>query len=391
MPEPTRAGEILSQRMSSLDEFTATGRDLPNEATGIWKQRGKKVVGFFCCYVPEEILYAADALPVRMRAPDCPETTLADTYMSHLNCSFMRSCLQLALGGRYDFLDGLVFCSSCDHARRLYDILREVAPARFPFLHLISVPHKADGQMARWYAGDLTVFKAKVEEFLGKEVSDTSLRSAIETYNETRSLLRRLYDLRKRGAPPITGAEALGVLLAGCSMPKDEFNPKLRKLLAELEQIEGISEYRARLMVAGSGGCDDPDYYQVIEQMGGLIVTDSLCFGSRYFWEPVAVGEDLMLSLAESYLKRPSCPRMVDNVAGRTEYVEKMVRDFDVDGVIFQRIRYCDLWGGQMLHLEKHLKDAGIPMLSMDREYSLSAVGQLRTRVQAFLERLGGD
>ena len=86
-----------------------------------------------------------------------------------------------------------------------------------------------------------------------------------------------------------------------------------------------------------------------------------------------------------------SCPRMVNGTAERTDYVKQMVEDFDVDGVVFQRIRYCDLWGGQMLQMEKDLRESRIPMLSLDREYSLSATGQLRTRVQAFLERLEGD
>ena len=377
--------------MNSLDVLTSMAKDLPNSSIADWKRSGKKVVGFFCCYVPEEILCAADILPVRMRAPGCAETSLADTYMSHLNCSFMRSCLQYALDGKYDFLDGLVFSSSCDHVRRLYDVLREVAPAEFPFLHLLSVPHKTDEDLVKWYAADLNDFRSNVEVFSEREISEERLRCAIDVYNETRSLLRQLYELRKRNNPPLTGSDTLSVFLAGCSMPKREFNALLRTLLLELENKEGNSGHRARLMMAGSGGCDNPAYFQILEDLGGLIVTDSLCFGSRYFWEPVTIQEDLMVGLARSYLRRPSCPRMVNGTAERTDYVKQMVEDFDVDGVVFQRIRYCDLWGGQMLQMEKDLRESRIPMLSLDREYSLSATGQLRTRVQAFLERLEGD
>jgi benzoyl-CoA reductase subunit C len=377
--------------MSVLQELTDLSRDTPGAAIQDWKESGKKVVGFFCCYVPEEILYAADILPVRMRAPGCAETSLADTYMSHLNCSFIRSCLQYALEGKYDFLDGLVFSSSCDHVRRLYDVLREVTPGEFPFLHLLSVPHKTDEDLVRWYAADLNDFRGKVEVFSEREISEERLRCAIGVYNETRSLLRQLYELRKSKNPPLTGSETLSVFLAGCSMPKAEFNALLRTLLVELQNKEGNSGYRARLMMAGSGGCDNPAYFEILEDLGGLIVTDSLCFGSRYFWEPVTLQEDLMFGLARSYLRRPSCPRMVNSTAERTDYVKRMVKDFDVDGVVFQRIRYCDLWGGQMLPMEKDLRDSRIPMLSLDREYSLSATGQLRTRVQAFLERLEGD
>jgi len=108
-------------KVSALQELADLTRDLVSPAIQDWKAQGKKVVGFFCSYVPEEILYAADIFPFRVRAPGCTQTALADTYMSHLNCTFVRSCLQFALEGRYRFLDGLVFNRSCDHIRRLYD------------------------------------------------------------------------------------------------------------------------------------------------------------------------------------------------------------------------------------------------------------------------------
>lgn len=374
--------------MSALEELVSLAGGLPNPAIREWKSGGKKVAGFLCTYVPEEILYAADVLPIRLRAPNCTDTTSADVYMSHLNCTFMRSCLQFTLEGKYGFLDGLVFTNSCDHVRRFYDILRAIETKDFPFLYLISVPHKIDDDLIAWYADELTIFRENVERAFKAEVTQEKLRNAIDVYNETRGLLRRLYDLRKRENPPITGAETLNVILAGYSMPKEPYNRMLKGLLGELETRDGISDYRARLMLVGSGGCDDPAYFQVIEDAGGLIVTDSLCFGSRSFWNPVECGDDLMLSLASSYLTRPSCPRMVNNVAERCDFVKQMVKDFNVDGVVFQRIRYCDLWGGQLLHLRAALKSAKVPMLSLEREYALGAVGQLRTRIQAFLERI---
>jgi bzd-type benzoyl-CoA reductase N subunit len=374
--------------MTILEEFTNISSSLPNSAINDWKSSGKKVVGFFCSYVPEEILYAADILPIRVRAPKCTDISAADTYMSHLNCTFMRSCLQFALDGKYKFLDGLVFTNSCDHVRRLYDILREVRPNDYPLLHLISVPHKVDEDLIAWFKGELIDFKRTVEISFGVKITDARLRDAIGVYNETRVLLKKLYDLRKAEMPPISGAQSLAVAVASGSMPKDQFNILMRKLLDELSKREGISGYRGRLMLAGSGGCDNPDYIKVMEDIGALVVTDSLCFGSRYFWSPVEDDGDLLLNLARSYLNRPSCPRMVDNVSERCNFVKQMVDDFNVDGVVFQRIRYCDLWGGQLLHLQKELNKSKIPLLSLEREYSLGAVGQLKTRIQAFLERI---
>lgn len=375
--------------MSALEELKKLSVDLANPAVTDWKAKGKKVVGFFCSYVPEEILHAADILPIRMRAPGCENTTSADVYFSQLNCSFMRACLDFALEGKYDFLDGLVFTNSCDNVRRLYDTLREIHSDAFSFLEFISVPHKVTEQSTSFYTDELIEFRKKAEKFSGVEISEEKLKDAIETYNKTRGLLKEVYALREGASPPLTGAETLRIILAGQCLPKDQYNQLVEELLGEMRESEGISGYKARLMISGSGGCDDPAYLQIIEDLGGLIVTDSLCFGSRYFWEPVELNEDLMLSLAVSYLNRPSCTGMCDKVAERTDYVKQMVSQFQVDGVVYQRMRYCDLWGGQIMHLRKELKEAGIPLLELEREYILGSTGQLKTRAQAFLERIG--
>lgn len=376
--------------MSAIDELQALARDLPNRTIEEWKAKGGKVVGFFCSYVPEEILYAADILPIRVRATGCQGTALADVYMSGHSCSFMRSCLQFTLEGEYDFLDGVVFTNSCDHVRRTYDTLREIASARFPFLEFISVPHKTTDQSIAFYGDELVTFRSKVEMFSGVTMTDQRLKDAIETYNESRHLLKKLYALRQRAAPCLTGAQSISVVLAALSTRKDHFNRLLVRMLEETDEAPGITGHRARLMLSGSGGCEDPRFYQVIEEQGGLIVTDSLCFGSRYFWEPVQTDGDPIDSLAASYMRRPSCASMGDKVAERSDYIKQMVRDFGVDGVIYERMRYCDLWGGQILHLRQELKETGIPLLEIEREYLLGSVGQLRTRVQAFLEMIEG-
>jgi len=371
-------------RMSALEELTAVADSFPGPAVQDWKKQGKKVVGFFCCYVPEEILYAAGIFPFRLRAPGCTDTTSADVYMSHLNCSYARSCLQFIFDGRYDFLDGLIITDSCDHIRRLYDLLREVRDN--PFIH----PHKVSDYSIALYQENLGTFRESVEKAFGVEITDASLRRAIDIYNETRSLLRGLYELRKADNPPLTGAETLGVVLAATMIPREQYNTLLHQLLEELKEREGITDYRARLMVAGGGGCDDPAYYEVMEQLGGLVVADTLCFGSRYFWEPVEHTEDPLFGLARSYLNRPSCARMVDGVAERVDFIRKMAADFNADGVVYHRLRYCDLWAGQLLYVRDQLGKSNLPMLDLEREYALGGTGQLRTRIQAFLERLEG-
>lgn len=351
-----------------------------------YKKRGKKVVGFFCSYIPEEIIYAGGMIPLRIRPTGCKETTTADAFMSRLNCTFARSCLELMIKGSFDSLDALVFTNSCDNIRRLYDLLREKHP--YPLIHFASVPHKANTEGALdWYKEEITLLKERMEGFFGIKILEESLKEAIAVYNETRALLKKLYEFRREMNPSITGTETLSIILCSTICPKEQFNQLLRKLLEELQGREGIAHYRARLMIVGSE-CDDPAYIKIIEDLGGLVVTDSLCFGSRSIWEPVGTEKDPLGDLVKSYLHRPSCPRMSDRVMERATFIKEMVETFKVDGVLFQKIRYCDLWGGESIYLEKVLKESNIPFISIEREYGLSNVGQLKTRIQAFLERL---
>ena len=272
--------------MSTLQQMIDISNSVFNPAVEQWKKEGKKVVGFFCPYIPEEVLYAADVLPFRLRAPGCTETTSADVYMSNINCSFVRSCLQYVLEGKYDFLDGISLTNTCDQIRRQYDLLKMVKPEAFPFLHFISVPHKSTDEAIDFFKGDLIEFKENVEKTFGVEITDEKLCNSIEVYNKSRSLLRKLYELRQSENPPITGAETLSVVLAGTSIPRGQYNELLKKLLEEIGQREGISDYRARLVIAGGGGCDNPAYFELMEELGGLIVTDTVCLAAGIFGNP---------------------------------------------------------------------------------------------------------
>jgi benzoyl-CoA reductase/2-hydroxyglutaryl-CoA dehydratase subunit BcrC/BadD/HgdB len=173
-------------------------------------------------------------------------------------------------------------------------------------------------------------------------------------------------------------------------MPKARYNERLRELLEELGDAEGIAGHRARLMVLGSI-LDDPEYLRVIEDQGGLVVTDSNCFGARLMWEDVSEeATDPIRALAQHYVAdRHSCPRTFGENERRTAFVHEMIRSFNVDGVVGERLAFCDQWGYAQYSITNDFKETGVPYLSLEREYVLSGVGQLRTRVQAFLERLG--
>jgi len=375
-------------KASTLAHLSTIAGTLENDEVRKWKKQGGKVMGYLCSTIPEEMFTAAGLLPFRLRGTGSTSTEKADVFFSSVNCSFPRHCFNQVLRGEYAFLDGLVLGNSCDNVRRIYD--HWTRQNITPFVHFMSLPRRPEEAQVDWYHHELLTLKAKMEQGFGVDITDDRLREAIHVHNESRRLQRDLYNLRKAKAPPITGAQSLAVTVAGTALPKPQFNTYLNALLNDLRGAPGHSGHRARLMLIG-GILDDPEYLAVIEERGGLIVADSTCFGSRLFWKDVdEEADDPLRALARYYVAdRPSCPRVFDAYEQRTAYIRQMIRDFDVDGVILERLMFCDSWGWEQYRLHHTFKEWNVPLLMLDREYTLGGQGQLRTRVQAFLETMG--
>ncbi len=352
-----------------------------------YKRQGKKVFGWLCTYVPEEIIHAAGILPVRITGYS-QETELDDgtAYLYINNCSFSRSCFQLGLRGEYGFLDGVVGGSTCDGARRLFDLWRSYIGT--PFHHVLTVPRKYTAAAHELYYSQVTSFKEHLEQHLGLKIPDDALRHSIALYNESRSLLQRLYELRKRDNPPISGAETLEVLDTSFRMPRELFNRWLAELLDKLNASDRKLAGKARLMVSGSVMAN-PEFIRSIEELGGLVVADELCTSTRYWTDPVVIqeGEPPLRAIARRYLGNFPCARMFPSEE-RFRRIIGLAKDYRVDGVISEIIRFCVPYAHDLPLLTERLKAEGIPTLALDVEYGTSGSGQIRTRVQAFLEML---
>src|SRR3990172_4879839 len=248
--------------MKPLERFQEV-REKRHQYAEEWKQRtGGKVFGYFCIYVPEEIMYAAGILPVRIYGNPEP-SHLAETFITSQWCPFSRSCLAQGLLGRYDYLDGLVSCYTCHHILQTYDIWQRHRPT--PFKHYLWTPQCVDSRWAEGcFASMIETFKQAIEEWTGHPISAQGLDQAIEVYNTNRSLLTQLYELRKIPAPPISGAEAMEIVLASTIMDKEEHNQLLRELLRELRNQRGEEDGRVRLMFVGSEN-DDTEFLRFIE------------------------------------------------------------------------------------------------------------------------------
>ena len=346
---------------------------------------GSKIIGTTCSYVPEPLLSVDGLKPVRLRAPGVAGTPMADTYLSSVICTYTRSLLEFALEGTYDFLDGWVFTASCDHLRRLHDNLGYLA--RPAFHHIIDLPHKLGEEALGWYVEELEQLADHVASHFGVDTGPRALAAAIKTYNEHLALVRAIGELRGLEHPPISGTDFHKIVVACAVAPKDRLAGPLRELGNRLQEAEGITGTRARLVVVGSQ-LDDPGYIELIESMGSLVVADRFCLGSIPGMEPIPESEDPLRSLAEHSLRKISCPRMMEEFDQRIHALIRAVKTYRADGVVLQTMKFCDIWGVESSPLMSALREAGIPVLRLEREYALSGEGQLRTRVQAFLESM---
>ncbi len=372
--------------MGTLEQLLSQARELVLPRLREWREEGGRVVGYACVATPREIFDAAGILPYRIRALGKPERDHADAYLSRFNCGFCRACLQLALEGTYHFLDGLVETNGCDHLRGMFENWsRAVSPG---FFHYLKVPHQVNEDSLEFFAEELELLRESLAGHFQVDIGDSALSEAVRSANRRRERMRELFSLRERENPALNGQQALAVLLLESSLPPAIFDALLEELLEEAKGRE-ITGYRARLLLAGSA-TDEPDLVKEVEDLGGLVVTDALCYGTRAFWRLPEVEREPVRALAEAYLSHLLCPRMFDDYPSRLQFILQAAERAGVDGAVLLYNKFCDLHGVENVRLRLDLEERGIPVLVLEKEYGSAAdLGRIRTRVQAFLERIG--
>jgi benzoyl-CoA reductase subunit C len=373
--------------MDLFEKIKDLGRRDTNEYLERAAGKGKRVIGYFCSYVPEEMIHAAGFVPYRMRAVGSGGTAGGDTYFSAINCSFVRHCFHKALRGDFNFLDGIVFSNGCDHSRRIYDNWRH-AGIKPDFRHMFVVPHLANAAAARArFAEEIASFRSALEAHFNVRIADDVLRGSIALYNKKRSLLADLYESRKRDILPIRGSELLNVMLAITMMPVEDAISFLEEIKKKIVGRQASSAGDARIFLA-AGCIEEGEHLELIEKSGGAIVADNICYGARHLDLPVDEAADPVEGLAARYLGHVSCPRMMDDFRRRIEYMHRSIKEFSADAIIAEKLKFCDLWGGELYLIRQESRKHGYPLLALERELYVAAEGQLRTRLQAFFEQI---
>ncbi len=361
--------------------------DNRHEYAKAWKERtGNKIVGYFCTYVPEEILYAADILPVRILGSHEPPT-VTEPYIFAMFCHLSRDCLAQGLKGKFDYLDGIVEGQSCLHLRQAFNAWRLHIP--IGYTHWIHVPHGIQTPHAIPYlTQELAKFKRSLEKWTGKKITNEDLDRGIKILNRNRELMRRVYEYRKMDSPKITGLEVMEMVLSSQMTDKEEHSKLLEKLLEKLPNRRLNRNPGVRLMIIGSED-DDRVFMKNVEALGATFVIDEHCTGSRYFWDDVVPNEDRLLAIATRYVQRVPCPSKDWPEFTRIQHAVNLAKQFRAQGALVIQNKFCDPHGIEVPPLREALKDVGVPTYPLEFDVTVPW-GQFRTRVEAFLETLTG-
>lgn len=376
----------IADRPKALNTLIQAATSLNNPSIEKAKEEGKKIVGFLYQEMPVEILTAAGAVPYFIRGTGSEGTEFADAYFRELACNYVRHTYNQILNDELEFLDGAVFYNSCDHARRIYDNWLTI-PGN-PVYHFMYIPKKRGDLAKDFYKEEMKKFIEATEKKFGVKITDDDLRKAIKLHNETRRLQAELYEMQKGESVYLRGSELIMIMLAGISMPLEEYNKLLKELIEELKEQGPKIKPEVRLLYTG-GHADSKEFFEILENQGGEIVVDNLGFGSRSCSVLIDENKDPLEAIVDYYFdEMPAATRQMGTQDDRLNRLGQLIDDFKVDGVISSRIYMCDIWAFEQYIMRSYLAEKGIPGLELEIDYVPDSQGQIRTRAQAFVESL---
>lgn len=368
--------------------------DLVREA----KADGKVCVATVCENIPEPLLNLPGTFSVRLRAPRTGSLEMATYYMTSFLCEYSRALLERAIEGGYNFTDCIIAPDGCSMLNRCVEnmeLLKTMGAGNEKFFYeFMEIPLKCDDNGLNLYKLQCTNHILNpLHEKYGIDTSDEAIRKAVAEHNEVCRLIREIGEYRKGDKPRITGYEYHIICLVSYVCPKYLIVDKLRETLEELKTRQADdTKYRARVVFVGSE-VDDVDVIKLVEESGAYVCADRFCYGSFPGRNVIELNdeEDALTQVCRAYMTRGQCPRYMDmpKMVGRRQYVADLAKEYQADGIIYEQMKFCDPWAYERM-IGSHVlrNDFGYPVLTVDRPYAVGSSGQLRTRVQAFVESI---
>ena len=383
--------------LKHLIYFESLLENANNELVQKAQAEGNLALGYTCYHVPEALLNVGNCFSVRLRAPHTGSIDIATYYMSNYTCEFARALVERGIEGGYQFLDAMIgvdACSMMNRAMEHFEILKVNDKPNFFVTHC-DIPYKITDYTLDSYVKQMRIHVLdKLTETFGVDTSDAAIRKAVEEHNEVCRIISEIGQMRKAENPVITGYEFHVLNLVTYTCPKYLILPYLRETLEELKHREPDEKpaFRAKVAVVGSE-IDDPSLTKLIEDCGALVVSDRYCFGSTPGREVIELNDDepALDQICRHYMEVSECARYIsdEKVAQRRQTADRLAREYNADGIIYEQMKFCDYWGFERA-LASHIMstEMGWPVLSIDRPYNARSSGQLRTRFQAFVESL---
>ena len=385
--------------LKHLIYFEKLLEDANNDLVRQAKAEGKIALGYTCFHMPEVLLNLDNCFSVRLRAPNTGSMEVATYYMCNGSCEYSRALLERAMEGNYKFLDaicGVDLCEAMNRCMENMELLHIENENNDKFFYTNTDVAYSDDEDSVVHTVEQLQRKVlnKLHENYGVDISDDALRKAVERHNEICRLITEIGEYRKLENPPITGYEFHVLTLASYTCPKYLIIDKLRETLEEIKTRvpDEKKKYRIRVVVVGSE-IDDPDLIKLMEENGALVVADRFCYGSFPGRQEIILNDEepVLKQICRQYLQKTECPRHCapHRVKHRYDFVNQLVHDFHADGVIYEQMKFCTYWSYERTLASYVMNEEyKIPTLSIDRPYRARSSGQLRTRIQDFVENV---
>ncbi len=348
---------------------------------------GKKV-GFLCAYTPLELLRASGVQAVRlMKAGDPTMVGAGELHTQSVLCDHTKSCIGGFASGHPLFraVDKVYSPHACGNMKRASEVIEQFVPTK-----LINVPKNCDEPSSRrFFRDEILHFKSDLETLTGRTILETDVRSQIVLYNQARRLLKSISELRKRPQPPLSGGDFLDLVKGLYLLPPERLIEEYTAVYRQLESQTRDGTRPIRLLVSGSIMADgDRRLLDIVEdELGAAVVVEDHCAGLRPVYQTLVEEGDVFSSLANGYLDQAPCANRKP-MSKAVDFSESLAREYDVDGVLYVYLKFCACYGLTKKDFIDRLQSNGLPVLDVSSDYSQSDHGQLKTRLEAFIEVL---
>ncbi|MEG0191180.1 MAG: double-cubane-cluster-containing anaerobic reductase [Lachnospiraceae bacterium] len=358
------------------------------------QKKGGKVFGTFCVYVPDEIVFAADAIATGLCGGSQFWVSGGEKVLPTNTCPLIKASVGARLDRTCPFFriaDMYVGETTCDGKKKAWEILADEVP-----VHVMDLPQMKREKDVKAWAEEIATFKKVVEDFTGNTISADKLSTSIKLINDKRRALSRLYELRKNKNLPISGKDVLVISQIAFYDDPTRFTEMTNKLCDELDKrvADGVSVFEEgtkRILLTGTPlAIPNWKLHNLVETSGAAVVCEEMCTGTRYFEhlvdENMTTVDEQIQALSQRYMNI-NCACFTPNT-GRIEDILRLAKEYNVDGIIDVNLKFCSLYDVEGYSVEKAMREAGIPVLGIETDYTDSDAQQLRTRISAFIEML---